>query len=68
MHFLKKYTIVSVGRISMENCIAVELISDDPKQLIKEVMQNKGHSVLDTESINVYLLLLTNTKMVEDVI
>lgn len=37
--FLKEHTIVTIGNLSMEKCIATETISDDPQKLVEYVIQ-----------------------------
>ena len=38
--FLKEHTIISVGKPITDECVAVEVILDNPEQLVKTVIKN----------------------------
>ncbi len=40
LKFLKDHTIVSVGKLTVDKCIVVEMIPDDPQKLIEFVLKN----------------------------
>ena len=40
LEYLKKHTIVSIGNLAADKCVAVEMIADNPKELIECVIKN----------------------------
>ena len=40
LNYLREHTIVSIGKSVDDECVIVEMISDNPKQVIKKILDN----------------------------
>ena len=40
LDYIRKHTIISIGKLENNDCIIVEMISDNPKQLIEVILNN----------------------------
>lgn len=40
LEYLKKHTIVSIGNLTTDKCVVVEMIPDNPKELIDCIIKN----------------------------
>ena len=42
LSFLKEHTIVSIGNLKQDKCVIVEVIVDNPREFIANVIKNNG--------------------------